>query len=77
MLNRNSIVHPISPSFPHTDAHAVCGPGLTPWLGLSSWPARYTFLCAKCYTLAFSLLVYGYANAFVPLAAATYQYTAQ
>ena len=26
----------------HKDAHAVCAPGLTPRLGLSSWPAMYT-----------------------------------
>ena len=28
-------------SWPHKDAHVVCGPGLTSRLGLSSWPARY------------------------------------
>jgi hypothetical protein len=28
-------------SWAHNDAHAVCGPGLTPQLGLSSWPAMY------------------------------------
>ena len=28
-------------SWAHKDAHAVCAPGLTPRLGLSSWPAMY------------------------------------
>eukprot|EP00966_Prymnesium_polylepis_P101012 2339209-Prymnesium_polylepis.1 len=28
-------------SWAHKDAHAVCAPGLTPRLGLSTWPAMY------------------------------------
>ena len=38
--------------------HAVCAPGLTPRLGLSSWPAMYPHSQAgndKCYTWTFSL----------------------
>ena len=34
-------------SWAYKDGHAVCAPGLTSRLGLSSWPARYPHTAAK------------------------------